>query len=178
MKNSSSRMMKPLIDLSTLPIDEPIGNLKVYEVVLEKDLEISKNKKEKYKSLALKARKFLSEEEATTSDSNDEEYAMAVWPDTIHPKNITPTPQRGSKVIRECCFVVESDAWLRRFDRSYELTLSSLDVLQGFSFFLQIGFTLILDTLDGLDVCLLGDVIDEDDCDGGGGECIYSGRNV
>ncbi|GJY05752.1 hypothetical protein Tco_0371692 [Tanacetum coccineum] len=64
-------------DLSTLPLDELIGNLKVYEAVLEKDLEISKNKKEKYKSLVLKARKVLSEEEATFSDSNDEEYAMA-----------------------------------------------------------------------------------------------------
>ncbi|GKB58599.1 zf-CCHC domain-containing protein, partial [Tanacetum coccineum] len=65
-------------DLSTLPLDELIGNLKFYEVVLEKDLETSRNKKEKYKSLALKARKVLSEEEATSSDSNDEEYAMAV----------------------------------------------------------------------------------------------------
>ncbi|GJY81980.1 zf-CCHC domain-containing protein [Tanacetum coccineum] len=65
-------------DLSTLPLDELIGNLKVYEVVLEKDLEISKSKKEKYKSLALKARKVLSEEEATSSDSDDEEYAMAI----------------------------------------------------------------------------------------------------
>nr|GEY42392.1 zf-CCHC domain-containing protein/DUF4219 domain-containing protein/UBN2 domain-containing protein [Tanacetum cinerariifolium] len=65
-------------DLSTLPLDELIGNLKVYEVVLEKDLETSKNKKEKYKSLALKAKKVLSEEEATSSDSNDEEYAMAL----------------------------------------------------------------------------------------------------
>ncbi|GJV41656.1 hypothetical protein Tco_1420096, partial [Tanacetum coccineum] len=33
------------------------------------------------------------------------------------------------------------------------------------SFFLQMGFTLILATLDGLDVGLLGDVIGEDDCD-------------
>nr|GEX63885.1 hypothetical protein [Tanacetum cinerariifolium] len=37
-----------------------------------------------------------------------------------------------------------------------EFILSSLDVLQGFSFFLQIGLTLILATLDGLDVGLLG----------------------
>ncbi|GJR69789.1 hypothetical protein Tco_0015854 [Tanacetum coccineum] len=44
-------------DLSILPLDELIGNLKVYEVVLEKDSEISKVKKEKYKSLALKERK-------------------------------------------------------------------------------------------------------------------------
>ncbi|GKE19745.1 hypothetical protein Tco_1431257 [Tanacetum coccineum] len=65
-------------DLSTLSLDELIGNLKVYEVVLEKDLEVSKNKKEKYKSLALKARQVLSEEDASSSDSNDEEYAMAV----------------------------------------------------------------------------------------------------
>nr|GEW64233.1 hypothetical protein [Tanacetum cinerariifolium] len=58
--------------------EELIGNLKVYEVVLENDLEISKNNKEKYKSLDLKARKVLSEEESTSSDNNDEEYAMAV----------------------------------------------------------------------------------------------------
>ncbi|GJS12375.1 hypothetical protein Tco_0369171 [Tanacetum coccineum] len=44
-------------DLLTLPLDELIGNLKVYEVVLEKDSKASKVKKEKYKSLALKARK-------------------------------------------------------------------------------------------------------------------------
>ncbi|GJU07272.1 zf-CCHC domain-containing protein, partial [Tanacetum coccineum] len=65
-------------DLSTLPLDELIGNLKVYEVVLEKDSEISKKKKEKYKSLALKARKVLSKEEASSLDSENEEYAMAV----------------------------------------------------------------------------------------------------
>nr|GEY32725.1 hypothetical protein [Tanacetum cinerariifolium] len=64
-------------NLSTLPLDELIGNLKVYEVVLKKDLEISKKKKEKYKSITLKARKVLSEEEETSSNSNDEEYAMA-----------------------------------------------------------------------------------------------------
>ncbi|GKE53276.1 zf-CCHC domain-containing protein [Tanacetum coccineum] len=59
-------------------LDELIDNLKVYEVVLKKDSEISKNKKEKYKSLALKARKVLSKEEASSLDSEDEEYAMAV----------------------------------------------------------------------------------------------------
>ncbi|GKB68579.1 retrovirus-related pol polyprotein from transposon TNT 1-94 [Tanacetum coccineum] len=65
-------------DLSKLSLDELVGNLKVYEVVLEKDLEIAKNKKEKYKSLALKARQVLSDDDASSSDSNDEEYAMAV----------------------------------------------------------------------------------------------------
>ncbi|GJW40491.1 hypothetical protein Tco_0066336 [Tanacetum coccineum] len=40
-------------DLSTLPLDKLIGNLKVYEVVLEKDSKASKVKKEKYKSRAI-----------------------------------------------------------------------------------------------------------------------------
>ncbi|GJR77882.1 hypothetical protein Tco_0090247 [Tanacetum coccineum] len=66
---------------------------------------------------------------------------------------------RGVCVEFGCHFEVELEC---------ELTLSSLDVLQGFSFFLQMGFTLILATLDGLDVGLLGDVIGEDDCDDDG----------
>ncbi|GJV86744.1 hypothetical protein Tco_1530682 [Tanacetum coccineum] len=49
-----------------------------------------------------------------------------------------------------------------------EFALSTLDVLQRFGFILQMGFTLILATLDGLDVGLLGDVIGEDDCDDDG----------
>ncbi|GJR12267.1 zf-CCHC domain-containing protein [Tanacetum coccineum] len=65
-------------DLSKLSLDELVGNLKVYEVVLEKDLEIAKNKKEKYKSLALKAKQVLSDDDTSSSDNNDEEYAMAV----------------------------------------------------------------------------------------------------
>ncbi|GKE65155.1 zf-CCHC domain-containing protein, partial [Tanacetum coccineum] len=65
-------------DLSALLLDELIGNLKVYEVALEKDSEASKNNKEKYKSLALKVKKVSSNEEVLCSDSDDEEYATAV----------------------------------------------------------------------------------------------------
>ncbi|GJW96389.1 hypothetical protein Tco_0178197 [Tanacetum coccineum] len=61
-----------------------------------------------------------------------------------------------------------SESLERRRLRKGKFTLSPLDVLQGFSFFLQIGFTLILATLDGLDVGLLGDAIVEDDCDDDG----------
>ncbi|GJR33388.1 retrovirus-related pol polyprotein from transposon TNT 1-94 [Tanacetum coccineum] len=64
-------------DLLKLSLDELVGNLKVYEIVLEKDLEVAKNKKEKYKSLALKAIQVLSDDNTSSSDSNDEEYAMA-----------------------------------------------------------------------------------------------------
>ncbi|GJR40204.1 hypothetical protein Tco_1215888 [Tanacetum coccineum] len=58
--------------------NELVGNLKVYEIVLEKDLEIAKNKKEKYKPLTLKERQVLSDDDTSSSDSIDEEYAMAV----------------------------------------------------------------------------------------------------
>ncbi|GKD64762.1 hypothetical protein Tco_1306870 [Tanacetum coccineum] len=65
-------------DLSSLALDELIGNLKVHEVVMEKDSEIYKGKKERVKSITLKAKKESSDDETLMSGSNDEEYAMAV----------------------------------------------------------------------------------------------------
>nr|GFA17379.1 zf-CCHC domain-containing protein/UBN2 domain-containing protein [Tanacetum cinerariifolium] len=65
-------------DLSSLTRDELIGNLKVHEVVMEKDSEIYKGKKKKVKSIDLKAKKESSEDETSTSGSDDEEYTMAV----------------------------------------------------------------------------------------------------
>ncbi|GKA72530.1 hypothetical protein Tco_0778746 [Tanacetum coccineum] len=63
---------------SSLALDELIGNLKVHEVVMEKDSEIYKGTKERVKSTALKAKKESSDDETLTSVSYDEEYAMAV----------------------------------------------------------------------------------------------------
>ncbi|GJZ15230.1 putative ribonuclease H-like domain-containing protein [Tanacetum coccineum] len=65
-------------DLSSLDLDELIGNLKVHEVVMEKDSKIYRGKKERVKSIALKAKKESSDDETSTSGSDDEEYAMAV----------------------------------------------------------------------------------------------------
>ncbi|GKE89556.1 hypothetical protein Tco_1567031, partial [Tanacetum coccineum] len=53
--------------LTTLPLDELIGNLKVYEMVLDNDGVASKTTKEKVKSLALKAKVLMEQ----TSDDND-----------------------------------------------------------------------------------------------------------
>ncbi|GJW28681.1 zf-CCHC domain-containing protein, partial [Tanacetum coccineum] len=64
-------------DLTSLSLDEFIGNLKVYEMIIKKDSEIVKAKVER-KSLALKAKKESRDEECSTSGSEDEEYAMAV----------------------------------------------------------------------------------------------------
>ncbi|GKD45572.1 retrovirus-related pol polyprotein from transposon TNT 1-94 [Tanacetum coccineum] len=64
-------------DLTSLLLDELIENLKVYEMIIKKDSEIVKAKGER-KSIALKAKKESSDEECLTSESEDEEYAMAV----------------------------------------------------------------------------------------------------
>ncbi|GJU94860.1 zf-CCHC domain-containing protein [Tanacetum coccineum] len=64
-------------DLTSLSLDELIGNLKVHEMIIKKDSEIVKAKVER-KSLALKAKKESSDEECLTFGSEDEEYAMAV----------------------------------------------------------------------------------------------------
>ncbi|GJV11669.1 retrovirus-related pol polyprotein from transposon TNT 1-94 [Tanacetum coccineum] len=65
-------------NLTTLPLDELIGNLKVYEEVIKKDVETVKGKKEQSRSLALKVKKEVSDEDSSSSDSEDEEYAMAI----------------------------------------------------------------------------------------------------
>ncbi|GKF53465.1 hypothetical protein Tco_0160375, partial [Tanacetum coccineum] len=64
-------------DLTSLSLDELIGNLKVYKMIIKKDSKIDKAKVER-KSLALKAKKESSDEECSTSGSEDKEYAMVV----------------------------------------------------------------------------------------------------
>ncbi|GJY95032.1 zf-CCHC domain-containing protein [Tanacetum coccineum] len=81
-------------DLSSLALDELIGNLKVHEVVMEKDFEIYKSKKERVKSIALKAKKESSDDEISTSESDDEEYAMAV-------RNFKKLFRRKGKFVRK-----------------------------------------------------------------------------
>ncbi|GJY11569.1 hypothetical protein Tco_0380878 [Tanacetum coccineum] len=86
-------------NLTTLSLDELIENLKVYKEVIKKDSKTVKSKKEQSRyiyeevikkesktvkskreqsrSIALKARKDSSDDNSSTSDSEDEEYAMA-----------------------------------------------------------------------------------------------------
>nr|GEX93691.1 uncharacterized mitochondrial protein AtMg00810-like [Tanacetum cinerariifolium] len=64
-------------DLTSLSLDELIGNLKVHEMIIKKYFEIFKEKV-KRKSLAFKVRKESSDEECLTFRSEDKEYAMAV----------------------------------------------------------------------------------------------------
>nr|GEU37848.1 retrovirus-related Pol polyprotein from transposon TNT 1-94 [Tanacetum cinerariifolium] len=64
-------------DLTSLPLDELIENLKVHEMIIKKDSEIVKAKRER-KSFASKAKKEYSDEECLTFGSEDKEYAIAV----------------------------------------------------------------------------------------------------
>nr|GEV17007.1 zf-CCHC domain-containing protein/DUF4219 domain-containing protein/UBN2 domain-containing protein [Tanacetum cinerariifolium] len=64
-------------DLTSLSLDELIGNLKVYEVIIKKDSKMVKGKREQNRSLALKAKKESSDKDSLTFDIEDE-YAMAI----------------------------------------------------------------------------------------------------
>nr|GEU57228.1 UBN2 domain-containing protein [Tanacetum cinerariifolium] len=63
-------------NLTTLSLDELIGNLKVYEEVIKKDSETVKRKREQSRFFTLKARKESSDDDSSTSDrswSNSDE---------------------------------------------------------------------------------------------------------
>ncbi|GKB37220.1 hypothetical protein Tco_0882162 [Tanacetum coccineum] len=112
-------------DLSTLPLDELIGNLKVYEVVLEKVLEISKNKKEKYKSLALKARKVLSKEEKPLRIAM---MKNAPWRgDDSKKEEICPMALDNNEVLSDTPYYssssLDNESWKNEYDKLCKISL-------------------------------------------------------
>ncbi|GJT85359.1 hypothetical protein Tco_1067076 [Tanacetum coccineum] len=64
------RLIEESKNLSSLDLDELIDNLKVHEVVMEKDFEIYRGKKERVKSIALKAKKESTDDETLKSGSD------------------------------------------------------------------------------------------------------------
>nr|GEX55144.1 splicing factor [Tanacetum cinerariifolium] len=81
-------------DLTSLSLDELIGNLKVYEVIIKKDFEMVKDRREQCRSLVLKANKESSDEDSSTFDSEHEEYAMTV-------KEFKKFFKRRGRVVKE-----------------------------------------------------------------------------
>nr|GEU37708.1 alpha/beta hydrolases superfamily protein [Tanacetum cinerariifolium] len=65
-------------DLTSLSLDELIGNLKVHVVIIKKDSKIVKGKIEESRSITLNAKKKSSDKESSTFGSEDEEYVVAV----------------------------------------------------------------------------------------------------
>ncbi|GJS10274.1 retrovirus-related pol polyprotein from transposon TNT 1-94 [Tanacetum coccineum] len=64
-------------DLTSLSLDELIGNIKVHEMIIKNDSKIVKSKGER-RSLALNSKNESSDKECSTSGSEDGECAMAV----------------------------------------------------------------------------------------------------
>ncbi|GJZ42218.1 zf-CCHC domain-containing protein [Tanacetum coccineum] len=81
-------------DLTSLSLDELIGNFEVYEVIIKKDSKMFKGKREQNRSLTLKAKKESSDEDSSTFDNEDEEYAMASFQRSRNDKN--------GKIERKC----------------------------------------------------------------------------
>ncbi|GJU31781.1 retrovirus-related pol polyprotein from transposon TNT 1-94 [Tanacetum coccineum] len=112
-------------DLTSLSLDELIGNLKVHEMIIKKDSEIVKAKVER-KSIALKAKKESIDEEYSTSGSEDEEYAMAALAADTGKED-------DEKVKNETCLVahafqiclgvdLEPDEWIKDSGCSKHMT--------------------------------------------------------
>nr|GEX09063.1 alpha/beta hydrolases superfamily protein [Tanacetum cinerariifolium] len=70
--------IKETKDLTSLSLDELIRNLKVYEVIIKKYSKMVKDIRKQSRSDALKEKKESGGKDSSTSDSEDEEYAMAV----------------------------------------------------------------------------------------------------
>ncbi|GJX25626.1 retrovirus-related pol polyprotein from transposon TNT 1-94 [Tanacetum coccineum] len=101
--------IKELKDLTSLSLDELIGNLKVHEMINKKDSEIVKAKVER-KSLALKAKKESSNEECSTFRSEDEEYAMANQRAFVGGSWSDIAEEDDEKVNNETCLVAQASS--------------------------------------------------------------------
>ncbi|GKD45265.1 retrovirus-related pol polyprotein from transposon TNT 1-94, partial [Tanacetum coccineum] len=112
-------------DLTSLSLDELIGNLKVHEMIIKKDSEIVKAKGER-KSLALKAKKESSDEESSTSGSEDEVYAMAVRDFNKFFKRRGSGEEDDEKAKDETCLMAqassEPDEWIKDSGYSKHMT--------------------------------------------------------
>ncbi|GKD42702.1 hypothetical protein Tco_1267347 [Tanacetum coccineum] len=100
-------------DLTSLSLDELIGNLKVHKMIIKKDSKIVKVKV-KRKSFALKAKKESSDEECSTSKSEDEEYAT-VTRTKEHLSEVLGVSgeEDDEKVNNETCLVAQASSGLK-----------------------------------------------------------------
>ncbi|GJV24172.1 hypothetical protein Tco_1376867 [Tanacetum coccineum] len=107
-------------DLSSLALDELIGNLKVHEVVMEKDSKIYRGKKESVKSITLKAKKESSDDETLTSESDDEEYAIVV-------RNFKKFFRRKGKFVRDNASSLDNDNMQIKYDGLCEISIKIIN---------------------------------------------------
>ncbi|GJV34502.1 retrovirus-related pol polyprotein from transposon TNT 1-94 [Tanacetum coccineum] len=116
-------------NLTTLPLDELIGNLKVYEEVIMKDVETVKGKKEQSRSLALKCgdRSHFIEECSKPPKNNDQrEFIGGAWSDNGEDEveNIKDEACLVAQAPDEICLGVnlEPDEWIKDSGCSKHMT--------------------------------------------------------
>ncbi|GJV15115.1 hypothetical protein Tco_1360438 [Tanacetum coccineum] len=90
--------IEELKDLTSLSLDELIGNLKVHEMIVKKDSKIVKANGER-RSLALKANKESNDEECSTSRSEDEEYAICGDPNHLIGECLKPPKEKNQRAF-------------------------------------------------------------------------------
>ncbi|GKB62695.1 zf-CCHC domain-containing protein [Tanacetum coccineum] len=88
-------------DLTSLSLDELIGNLKVHEMIIKKDSEIIKAKG-KRRSLALKAKKEYSDEECSTSGSETKSTPWRLETSRSSSKEEVGSQDKNGKSDRKC----------------------------------------------------------------------------
>ncbi|GJR94279.1 zf-CCHC domain-containing protein [Tanacetum coccineum] len=114
--------IKEAKELATPPLDELIGNHKVYEMILENDGVVSKTTKEKVKSLAFKA-KVTREQSSDDNDSQrgsdeyiDEEEAEAF---KLMARNVRKFFPKGNQFGRRNRFGNRANKFGRGRSRSF-----------------------------------------------------------
>ncbi|GJS35707.1 hypothetical protein Tco_0534089 [Tanacetum coccineum] len=108
-------------DLTSLSLDELIGNLKVHEMIIKKDFKIVKAKVER-KSLALKAKKESSDKECSTSVSETK-----ITP--AKPRRQKTAKVKGSALDAEIQIILLENVQSHRETRTKEHSLEVLGVI-------------------------------------------------
>ncbi|GKD46659.1 hypothetical protein Tco_1271304 [Tanacetum coccineum] len=102
---------------------ELIGNLKVYELIIKKDSEIVKGKREESRSLGLKAKKESIDEESSTTDSEDEKRT---WSDSGEDEEEKTKDETClvAQASNEICLGInlEPDEWIKDSGCSKHMT--------------------------------------------------------
>ncbi|GKB90861.1 hypothetical protein Tco_0963133, partial [Tanacetum coccineum] len=115
-------------DLVTLPLNELIGNLKVYEMVLDNDGLASKTTKENVKSLALKAkvtREQTSEDTWSDSEDGDEHQNNATSLKAIDSQEVVSKPFSSNYDLNIINLQKENEELLR-FNKDFTKTFKKL----------------------------------------------------
>nr|GEX62797.1 retrovirus-related Pol polyprotein from transposon TNT 1-94 [Tanacetum cinerariifolium] len=117
-------------NLTTLPLDELIGTLKVYEEVIKKDFKTVKGKKEQSRSLALMVKKEVSDEVAQAPIVNTKNM---LWPEDEVEKTKDETCLVAQAPDEICLGInLEPDEWIKDSGCSKHMTGETLyELLRG-----------------------------------------------